>query len=452
MRRLRSPHLALVLACAACASLASDSSTEHAPERAAPRNVVLMIADGFGPASAALGRAVRGAPLALDGILVGSITTHASDSLVTDSAAAATALASGIKTYNGAVGVDASGAPVTNVLAEAEERGLATGLVVTCRITHATPACFSASVAGRDDEPEIARQQIERGIDLLLGGGRSMYEPVERGGQREDGLDLLERARVLGYSVFEDGSLLGEIDALPALGLFASSHLAYDVDRDPAVEPSLVEMTRAALALLARDEDGFFLMIEGSRIDHAGHANDAAAHAHDVLAFDEAVAAVLDFARARGDTLVISTADHETGGLSLGAEVGGVSYYEWDPARLARASASSEAVWSEIESGADPTSSIRARAPLDDATDEELAPVLATLEVDGGGRARAFQNALSRLVSDKARIGWTTHGHTAVDVGLYAFGPGAERFRGQHDNTDVARLVSEMLGLELDAR
>ena len=325
-----------------------DGTGDVRPDR--PRNVVLMIADGFGPASATLGAAAKGAPLAFDSLLVGSVETSATDSRVTDSAASATAYACGIKTVNGAISVDTTGAPCRTVLEAAEARGMATGLVATSRITHATPAAFAAHVASRASEAEIARQLPASGVDVLFGGGRTYF--ADRSGDARPTDTLVADMMVAdGWTVATDRAGYDAIRTTPAAAILADSHLAYEIDRDETDQPSLAEMATRALDLLAASPDGrergFFLMVEGSRIDHAGHANDPAAHLGDVLAYDRAVAAVLAWAARDGHTLVVSTADHETGGMTLGRD----GIYAWDPAPLLAATASLERLAERVRDG-----------------------------------------------------------------------------------------------------
>ncbi len=415
-----------------------------------PRNVILFVADGCGPASFTLARDfVRyrgGDGLALDGLLTGTLRTFSTSSRVTDSAAAATAFACGVKSYNGAIAVDTLRRPLATLLEAAEARGMATGLVATSRITHATPAAFAAHVPDRDQEADIAAQMITRGIDVLFGGGRDFFVPEAAGGRRSDGRNLLDEAAAEGYRLVDTRAGFDVARQTPVVGLFAGSHLAYEIDRDAAQEPSLAEMTARAIDLLDDDPEGFFLMVEGSRIDHAGHDNDAAAHLHEVLAFDAAVAAALAFARADGQTLLVSTSDHETGGLSLGRNVDGQAVYDWQPAVLAPIRASLERMG---EIGYDrqmpPCDVLRREADIT-CTDEEAAQFARALAGQGTLAAVAAE-----AVSRRAVLGWTTGGHTAVDVNLYAFGPGRARFVGHHDNTAVGILLADLLGFDLPA-
>jgi alkaline phosphatase len=410
---------------------------EATGEQDRPQNVILLIADGFGPASATLAREFSGEPLALDEILRGAIRTASTSSRVTDSAAGATAYASGIRTYNGAIGVDSLQHPVGTVLEAAQERGMRTGLVATSRITHATPATFAAHVPERWDEATIADHIAARGVDVVFGGGRKHFVPEAAGGARTDGRDLLAELRAHGTTVITDRDAFDQTTDTPVFGLFADDHLAYEIDRDETDQPSLAALTQKALDLLDGDE-GFFLMVEGSRIDHAGHHNDPAAHVHDVLAYDAAVRAALDFARAEGNTLVVSVADHETGGLSLGRD----GVYAWHPEILARVMSSAVRMRERIEAGEDAVEVLRDAAAIDSLTAEERAMLGAPGEAPSA-------LTLGRIVSHRPLLGWTTGGHTGVDVLLYAFGPGSEPLRGVLTNDEVGRIIADALGLDL---
>ena len=446
------PRLTIVLAALLVAGCAvAQPSPPPAPtpvagtERPAdaPRNLVLFIADGFGPASATLGAAAKGAPLAFDSLLVGAVETSATDSRVTDSAASATAYACGLKTYNGAIGIGPDGTPCRTVLEAAEAAGLATGLVATSRITHATPAAFAAHVPQRADEAGIARQLAASGVDLLFGGGRRFFTSAPEGAA--GGPTLADAMAADGWAVATDRAGYQGLASLPAAALLADSHLAYEIDRDATDQPSLADMTRRALDLLAAEGDGFFLMVEGSRIDHAGHGNDPAAHLRDILAYDEAVAAALAWAAADGETLVISTADHETGGMTLGRD----GVYRWDPAPLLAATASFEAMTAAARAGADAATVVReglALPALPPGIEEAIRGAIAS------GDPYALGPVVRDLASEPAGIGWTTGGHTAVDVGLYAFGPGAERFAGRMPNDALGRRLFEALGFDAPTR
>ena len=235
---------------------------------------------------------------------------------------------------------------------------------------------------------------------------------------------------------------------LPVLGIFTADHMSYDIERDPAAEPSLEEMTRRALELLGGSPRGFFLMIEGSRIDHAGHENDPATQAREVLAYDAAVRAALQFARREAHTLVVSVSDHETGGMTLCRQPGSgdTPIYEFHPEPLLEVHASAQAMARKIHAGADPRAVLAADAGVDSLSDGEVAGLRDTAISEKRRIAR-----VGDVESRRALVGWTTLGHTAVDVGLYAFGPGASRLRGFHPNDEVGRIVAAVMGLDLAA-
>ena len=306
------------------------------------RNLIFMVSDGMGPTSLSLTRSFRqtqsGLPvddvLVLDQHLIGSSRTRSTSSLITDSAAGATAFSCGRKSYNGAISVLPDHSPCGTVLEAAKKAGYMTGLVVTTRITDATPACFAAHVNKREEEDRIAEQMVGehplgRVVDLMLGGGKCHFLPnTTKGSCRRDETDVIDMAKNKGFNYVGDrkdfdGLQVGGAIKLPLLGLFAHTDIPYEVDRRNLNEiyPSLDEMAQTALNALreaTRDSDkGFFLMIEGSRIDHAGHGNDPVAQVHEVLAYDKAFASVLDFLDEDETAgVLVGTSDHETGGLA----------------------------------------------------------------------------------------------------------------------------------------
>lgn len=277
-----------------------------------PTRVIFIIGDGAG-AGYWTAAAVAADHLAVERLPVGGLVdTRNSDNKVTDSAASGTAYSAGVRTYNGAIGVDPDGQVVTTVLEVAQRRGLATGLVATSSITHATPAAFASHVPNRYMEWEIARQLADAGVDVMLGGGRRWFDPA----QRPDSLDLLSDLNA-GYTFVRTPS---ELDALRTetvrrlVGLFAEDYLPAAPERSP----TLPAMTRAALQVLDHDPDGFFLMVEGSQPDWRGHDGDPlAAIAAEMLDLDEAVEVALEYQARNPETLIVVTADHETGGLAV---------------------------------------------------------------------------------------------------------------------------------------
>ncbi|UCD50698.1 MAG: alkaline phosphatase [Phycisphaerales bacterium] len=288
------------------------------------RNVIICIGDGMGLSQVTLARLRATGPagkLHMERLPVsGIIRTHSSDHLVTDSAAAGTALSSGIKTKNGMIGQGPDGSPYRTILEAAQASGMATGLVATSTITHATPASFASHVKSRKMEPDIAEQLLANRVNVLLSGGRKFFLPKsDPNSGRDDERDLVAEAREAGYAYAETAWQLRSVNAPYLLGLFQ-----YEGLTTSPPEPMLALMTRKAIQCLrnARDsapgpKKGFFLMVEGSQIDWACHSNDADSCVRQTLLFDEAVKVAIDFALADGRTLLIVTADHETGGLTI---------------------------------------------------------------------------------------------------------------------------------------
>lgn len=449
---------------------ASLANVETLPKR----NVILMISDGFGPTSQTFARTYNqhvnklkyNYVSPLDEILVGSSRTRSSSSLVTDSAAGATAFACALKSYNGAIGVNSKKVPCGTVLESAKYLGLTTGLVVTSRITHATPASFSAHVVNRDMEADIAVQQIGdnplgRQVDLMFGGGRCYFLPNHTEGScRIDQRDLVKESNKQGYKYFATRKEFDDLepgkDELPLLGLFTLDHMSYEIDRDPAQEPSLKEMSEKALKFLdsatAKSDKGFFLMIEGSRIDMAAHSNDPATHVHDILAYHETIELVKKYVDEHPDTVMISVSDHETGGISLARQVNSdYPEYLWLPEILTRVKNSSFILsqglvqyWNVDRENFIKNSIINYGLGIDNVKDYEinwLKEERAQLE---------YEYYLANMTSIRAQIGWTTHGHTAVDVNLYAYGKDIEYLRGNHENIDIGDYIVDYLNLDLD--
>ncbi|MCP3915358.1 MAG: alkaline phosphatase [bacterium] len=419
-----------------------------AQDAAAPKNLVIMIADGFGPSSLTMARDASEEPLALDALLVGNCSTRSSDSLVTDSAASATAYAAGLRSYNGAIAVDDDRRPVGTILEAAELRGMATGLVTTTTLAHATPACFSAHVPQRAMTHLIADQQLRQGIEVLLGGGANDFLPMDGGGKRADKRDLFGEATAAGYHVVRNRAGFDAAHATPLLGIFTPGHLSYEIDRDPAREPSLEEMSMRALELIADDPEGFLLVIEGGRIDHAAHQNDPAAHLRDIYAYDKTVASVVAFARERGDTLVVSLADHATGGMTLGRQIGERGVYEWRPDLVNAVLASASPLAHKLLGAEDWKNELQTWAGIDDLTEPEIAEFDAAFGPPERTRHARLVQVVKETISTRAVIGWTTTGHNAVDVHVFAFGPGLEAFRGHNRNDEIGRILARLMRLE----
>ncbi|MDX1940386.1 MAG: alkaline phosphatase [Saprospiraceae bacterium] len=279
-----------------------------------PKNVILLIGDGMGLTQISAALYSNDNRLNLEKFpIVGLHKSYSSNDLITDSAAGATAFASGVKTYNGAIGVNQDSMSVKTILEEAEDRGLATGLVATSSITHATPACFIAHVKSRADMQDIAEDFIKTEIDLFIGGGKKYFDRREK-----DTRDLYKELEAKGYRIsdfLKEDLQKVTIDFSKNFGYFTADAepLPFSQGRDYLVPASKL----APIFLEKRSSKGFFLMIEGSQIDWGGHANDSKYIISEAIEFDNAIGAILEYAKEDGETLVIVTADHETGGYAI---------------------------------------------------------------------------------------------------------------------------------------
>ncbi|KAF6834830.1 alkaline phosphatase [Colletotrichum plurivorum] len=457
------------------AAVAASALAPALVSAAQARNFIYIVPDGYGQASQTMARdyvsllangqnpdAPVSIQLAADKLVLGNVRTQSSDDLITDSAASGTAFACGVKSYNNAIGVNPSGEPVGSVLEAAKLAGMKTGMVVTSTINHATPACYAAHAADRNSYAKIAEHEIGYGhpmgpvADILLGGGRCYFKPrSDSTSCRKDDLDLFGFAAENGYAVVQDrpgfdalAKGLGDV-LIPYIGLFNDGQMMYEIDRSrqPQQEPSLLEMVETALNSLDRAtqgaEKGYFLMIEASRIDHAGHANDPAAHLFDTIHYNEVMGYVRDWIDAHPDTMLMSAADHECGGLTLNG---------FNPLPMAGVNASTEAlskIWSAY-TGPDKKSflisEILPAYGLGDASDAEINTILA---------ASSLSSELGNLLSSRSGVHWSTGGHTASDVTLYGYGAGENGraikadMAGNWDNTELPRYVEQVLGVSM---
>lgn len=470
----------------------SHHKHQHDGRPGGKRNLIFMVSDGMGPSSLSLTRSWRqfvdGLPiddtLVLDQHLIGQSRTRSSSSLVTDSAAGATAFSCGLKSYNGAISVTPDGAPCGSLMEAAKRAGYTTGLVVTTRITDATPAVWASHARHREYEDDIAEQMVGlgpmgRSVDLMLGGGRCHFLSNDTTGScRDDELDLVGAAQKKGWNYISsredfDGLDIGAAADLPLMGLFATGDIPFEIDRrhEKELYPSLEEMARTALKALSAatkdSEQGFFIMIEGSRVDHAGHHNDPAAQVHEVLAYDRTIQAVLDFLE-EDDVpgVMISTSDHETGGLATARQLNPLVYpehYLWYPSVLANASLSTERtariyrqhLATIVNQDQQPTTEadkttirtyltalLGSSLGIHDVTTTELDAIISHNPI----YAVWF---FSDMISRRAQIGWSSHGHTAADVNIYASDKhAAKKLQGNHENIEVGAFLRWYLDLE----
>lgn len=376
------------------------------------KNVILFVGDGMGNAARnAIRLATVGekGKLAMDDMPYAGLVHTSSTSAVTDSAASATAYASGVKTYNGAIGMDANKKPVKTIMEYAKQAGLSTGVVTTSQVTDATGAAFGAHVENRSAQSDIALQFLTKSkVDVLLGGGEDFWfpagnpgafqdEPVEDPSEKSKGTqgNLVDKAKQLGYTYVSNKEDLQKAKGGKLLGLFANEEMFQQREEgdgdiyNPVV--SLPDMTKKAIDTLSKNKKGFFLMVEEEATDEMAHENNAALTIKAGQQLDKAVQVAKDFAKKNPDTLVLVLADHETGGLSI------------------------ESVDAEDESG--------------DAISKEDGPF-------------AIAGSKEQFIVD-----WTTSGHTAVDIPVTAMGKNANLFTGVFENTEIFTKMMKALGL-----
>jgi alkaline phosphatase len=415
------------------------------------RNFILLVTDGMSYGTftlAAMMRQVKGIGpshwqrlWSAPGVRRALCATHSADSWVTDSAAAGSAWGIGEHINNNAVNITPDGRSPEPILVTARAMGKATGLVTTTRVTHATPASFIANVPKRDMETEVAAQILDRGVDVVLGGGRKRFD-VDSLASIPD-LRLVQTATELRAGAESEGRLLG---------LFDNDHLRFTLDR-PAEQPSLMDMSRVALDRLSRRPEGFVLQIEGGRVDHAAHDNDAPALIADQIEFDETVGLVAQWAMQRDDTLVIICTDHGNAnpGLTIYGKDGREAFE-----RLARAERSYE--WIRAQSkdqGFDAYIRAVTEATGVALTDDQIGllrmRIVQEQPVDPFELANGPSSVLGSILANHFGVAFLSPNHTADHVEVTAFGPGSEAMPQFIDNIDIYTMASAAMGLRAAA-
>lgn len=452
--------VAAAVAISSLSFAANGTVTEAKDTKKEPTNVIMMVMDGTSAGATTLARWYKGEDLALDSILVGGMRTHSAESAITDSAPAATALATGHKSNDKVIGllpkiVNTPGVdpidpedtykPVANVLEGAELLGKSTGIISTSEIQHATPAGFSSHATHRSNYQDIAEQQVYQGIDVVLGGGKESLAPGSSKNARLDGENLIDVIDENGYDFVESKEELMNSSSEKLWGSFAPSAMAYDFDRQATEsdQPSLADMTKKGIDTLSKDKDGFFLFVEGSKVDWAAHANDTVGIISDVLAFDAAVEEAVKFAKADGNTMVIAVSDHGNSGITMGNLNTNSNYPEIpvstyiDP--LKKASMTIEGALKTLKSDRSNMKEAAALYGLDNLSDKELASLK---------QSKTLQADMTKMLAQRAHIGFTTGGHTGEDVFLYAYGP-SKPF-GLVDNTDIAKAMAKHMQFDLE--
>ena len=449
-----------------------------AASAASPKYVFLFIGDGMSVpqrmTAEEFSRKSGGGSLAMNALPFSAMTrTCSATSLVTDSAAAATAIACGVKTYNSAIGVDADKKPVESCAVAAKKAGKKVGIISTVTITHATPAGFYAHRKNRGDTYGIAIDLADSGFDFFAGGGLDVDDKKsKKHAQYADCGDAYEYAAKKGYGIVEskDAFMALKPGCGRVLTKFTNGPLENAIDADGS-QPTLADLVAKAIEVLDGDS-GFFVMAEGGRIDWAGHANDAATNLRDVLALDEAVKVALKFQDAHlDDTLVVVTGDHETGGMSMGFAGTGYALYM---DRLANQTMSVN----KFANKATKMFKVNPDLNFDDVKpligeafglkfdgDEKADPMVLSKK-EAGEIKKAFEHdvkfhkskieenskydgekryklgdACRIVLSHKCGIGWSSSAHTAMPVLTTAKGCGAEKFSGFIENTDISKAL-----------
>jgi alkaline phosphatase len=423
-------------------------SADNAPRRQA-KNVIFMVSDGMGMGTLAAAvdylklvhqreshwlRMYREVP-----VVRSLCETHSATGLVTDSAAAASCWGIGERVHNGSLNVTPDGRKPVTILQRMKAARKRTGLVTTATATHATPAGFVTTVTKREDQREVAFQYLERGVDVVLGGGADYF-----------GESLVAAYKKVGYThVTTRAELLAHRGTGPLLGLFAKKYIPMEVDRLnrpalQAVTPTLAEMTQSALAALQDTAEGFFLMVEGGRVDHAAHANDAIGAILDQIAFDDTIATVLKFVSAHPDTLLIITTDHGTGGL----QVNGVGSEDFDSKlpsynetnstflRLTAFNRSLEQVRLEAKDFKKPKEY------------QDLLVAATGLKFKPADLEKVISmKTLTEAIPKYSGVGFTSMNHTGEMVEFCAVGPGAALFPPFLRNDQVHAKLLQVTGL-----
>lgn len=446
----------------ACAS--SSANAAAASKTIAPKNVIFMIGDGMGPAYLAAYRYYKDdattkavEPTIFDQLWVGVATTYPDDhTVVTDSAAAATALSTHIKSYNGAIAVDHDHKPLTTMMEIAKGKGMATGIVATAQINHATPAAFMAHNKTRKAYNEIANDYVDNKVggkfvaDVMFGGGISYFERKDR--------NLAGEFKQAGYQYANNWQDFTKINKLPAMALL--SPVGFPSALDTQVPQPLAQMTEKALTLLGKEKQGFAIMIEGSQIDWCGHANDVACAMAEMQDFDNAIRVAKAFVDKHPDTLLVITADHETGGLSLGSK--GVYAWKRDVIKGVKQTAATLAK-TLVQTAPEQLANVwqaQTSLKLTDAEWTALAANIAAIKPVFNGKDWSKEQDLleaeaelleplakniKQLVDQYSQTGWTSGAHTAIDVPVMAYGAGAAQFAGFQDNTQIAEKLLKVI-------
>ncbi|HEY0921645.1 alkaline phosphatase [Rheinheimera pacifica] len=410
---------------------------------AAPKNIIYMIGDGMGPAYLAGYRyfsddkaTAEVENTIFDELWLGMASTYPDDdTYVTDSAAGATALATGFKSYNGAISVNRQHIPIGTMMQLAKKLGKANGIVASSQVNHATPASFLAHNKSRRNYNEIADMYLDYRInnmpvaDVILGGGTQYFIRDDR--------NLVNEFKQLGFQYTDSWQQLNTLTKTPAMALLAESALPAVLNSEQ--DNQLATLTEKALQLLTPAEKGFVLMVEGSQIDWCGHDNDIACAMAEMHDFAKAIAVAKAYVDKHPDTILVITADHETGGMSLGA----AGEYQWLPDVVRKVSATGRSIAEQLKKADSDNAALALWAKLTSIslTAEEQQALLAARQQD----ETTLRKLSNQLVAKYSYTGWTSGGHTAADVAVLAYGKDAKDFVGFQDNTQIAKKLIQYI-------
>ncbi|MDR6982326.1 alkaline phosphatase [Rheinheimera pacifica] len=410
---------------------------------AAPKNIIYMIGDGMGPAYLAGYRyfsddkaTAEVENTIFDELWLGMASTYPDDdTYVTDSAAGATALATGFKSYNGAISVNRQHIPIGTMMQLAKKLGKANGIVASSQVNHATPASFLAHNKSRRNYNEIADMYLDYRInnmpvaDVIFGGGTQYFIRDDR--------NLVNEFKQLGFQYTDSWQQLNTLTKTPAMALLAESALPAVLNSEQ--DNQLATLTEKALQLLTPAEKGFVLMVEGSQIDWCGHDNDIACAMAEMHDFAKAIAVAKAYVDKHPDTILVITADHETGGMSLGA----AGEYQWLPDVVRKVSATGRSIAEQLKKADSDNAALALWAKLTSIslTAEEQQALLAARQQD----ETTLRKLSNQLVAKYSYTGWTSGGHTAADVAVLAYGKDAKDFVGFQDNTQIAKKLIQYI-------
>ncbi len=396
---------------------------------------------------------------------LGFLTTQSADSLISDSTAAATALANGCKANNQVVGMCANGFKSASVLEVARGEGMKIGIVTNTTVYDATPAAFSTHVVSRKYYDEICDAYLSLEPDVLMGGGRDRFLPNHvKGSQRKDDKNIIQLFKDKGYTYVSDKKGLVASKGTKTLGLFSLKRMSFEMDRNKDEEPSVFDMTQAALRVFQRNwESGFVMLVETEHVDSAAHRSDVASVIHELREFDRAVGLAYDFyLKHPRETLILVTSDHESGGLAFTRAASRVERSKGKARRINPSVKSLEKIHSIPISinralkklGKQPTSEDVDRLMKEQYKGFHLAPELKEVLISKRKSfsptfyAYAGAAALGAMVADNTQAYWLGRGHTNQPVFVGALGAGAHRFRGYQDNTRFAHHLFALMGAE----